>query len=68
VKPAAGAFASSHRTGIALVDPLTTFADKGQPVQVSPLEPLIPVLLYAVVRAQKPASVAQSELSDQVRQ
>ena len=54
--------------GIALVDPITALANEGQLVQARPLEPLIPVPLYALVRAQEAPSAAQLELLNQVRQ
>jgi DNA-binding transcriptional LysR family regulator len=54
--------------GLALVDPLTALPGDEQPIQARPLEPVIPVPLYALVRAQEVAPAAQLELLDQVRE
>ncbi|WP_217473622.1 LysR family transcriptional regulator [Stutzerimonas stutzeri] len=54
--------------GLALVDPLTAQLGNGQLVQARPLEPHIPVPLYALVRAQEASPAAQLELLEQVRQ
>lgn len=54
--------------GLALVDPLTAQLGNGQLVQARPLEPLIPVPLYALVRAQEASPAAQLELLEEVRQ
>lgn len=54
--------------GLALVDPLTALAGGDHAVQARPLEPAIPVPLYALVRAQEVSSAAQLELLAQIRQ
>ncbi len=54
--------------GLALVDPLTALHGGGQSIQARPLEPQVPVPLYALVRAQEAAPAAQLELLEQVRQ
>lgn len=54
--------------GLALVDPLTALAGGDRAIQARPLEPLIPVPLYALVRTQEAPSAAQLELLEQVRQ
>lgn len=53
--------------GLALVDPLTALHGGGQSIQARPLEPQVPVPLYALVRAQEAAPAAQLELLEQVR-
>ena len=54
--------------GLALVDPLTAKTDGGPPVQARPLDPFIPVPLYALVRAQEATTAPQMELLEQVQQ
>ena len=49
--------------GLALVDPLTALHGGGQSIQARPLEPQVPVPLYALVRAQEAAPAAQLELT-----
>lgn len=54
--------------GLALVDPLTALAGGDHAVQARPLEPAIPVPLYALVRAQEISPPAQLVLLTQIRQ
>jgi len=54
--------------GLALVDPFTALVRDSQQIQARPLEPLIHVPLYALVRAQEAASTAQQELLEQLRE
>lgn len=53
--------------GLALVDPLTAQPGDGPAIQARPLEPSIPVPLYALVRAHDTASEAQLQLLEEVR-